>query len=369
MSRHLRRLVRHGVTVMLSTVLWLASSGAALAAAGDGGSWQAAPYSLGQGLYFPSQGLRIGGYADLHFYSLKGSPDTYSFRDLSLFVTKDIGSSWQFFTELEAGSFLDVSGSHTDAQEAEIDVERLYLDYHAGQSVSFRFGKFLTPVGEWNLVHADPLTWTVSRPLSTSAAFARHAAGAMMFGTLPMKGNDLDYWVFADDSKALSFGQEQDDAYPSFGVDQTLRNNFRQAIGARVLYHMLGDTLNVGLSTLNYELQSPHQKYLLSGIDFSWTSRYVNLTGEGIYRSSTDNRPDERGGFIEAELPLMQRLYLIGRYERYRSSTPAQTTTIRTEALNYRPIEGIVLKLEYRDGTHNELLAPTGWLASVAVLF
>lgn len=369
MRRHPYRLVRYGAIAILFTAMWLGRPSGALAADNDDDGWRPAPYTLGQGLYFPSQGLRIGGYADLNLYDVQGSPTTYSVRDLSLFITKDLGTSWQLFTELEASSPLNVSGRHTDGDDAELDVERLYADFHANQAITFRFGKFLTPVGEWNLVHADPLTWTVDRPLSTSAAFARHATGAMMFGTVNAQGNDLDYWVFADDSKMLGIGQDQDDAFANFGADTTLQNNFRQAVGGRVLYHLLGDTLNVGASALNYELQSPREKYQLTGIDFNWTSRYVNLTGEGIYRSSTANRPDERGGFIEAEIPIWQRFYLIGRYERYRSSTPAQTTTIRTEAINYRPIEGIVLKLEYRDGTHNLLLAPSGWMASVAVLF
>lgn len=369
MNRQSLCLIRYGAAAMLSTALWLGWAATAIAA-DDDDSWRPAPYTLGQGLYFPAQGLRIGGYADLNFYDVSGSPTTYNVHDLSLFITKDLGTNWQLFTEIDTSNPVNSAGKQT-SDDAELDIERLYADYHANQFMTFRFGKYLTPVGEWNLVHADPLTWTVSRPLSTSAAFARHATGAMMFGTLTMKDNDLDYWVFADDSKDLNIGRDQDNAYTNFGTDETLQNNFRQAIGGRVLYHLLGDTLNIGASALNYELESPREKYLLTGIDFSWSSRYVSLTSEGIYRSSTSSQPDERGGFLQAEVPvpLLSRLYLIGRYERYRSSTPAQTTTIRTEAINYRPIEGVVLKLEYRDGSHNQLLAPTGWLASVAVLF
>lgn len=365
MNRHPRRYPLPGAVALL---LGLLCASGAMAADDSDGSWQPAPYTLGQGLYFPGVGLRVGGYADLNFYSVQGTKTSYNVRDLSLFITQDIGTRWQLFSEIEATNPVNSTG-RTDDDDAELDIERLYADYHANQAITFRFGKFLTPVGEWNLVHADPLTWTVSRPLSTSAAFALHTNGVMMFGTLPVKGNDLDYWVFADDSKNLNIGRDQDNAYTNFGTTETLQNNFRQAIGGRVLYHLLGDSLSIGASTLNYELEQPREKYWLNGIDFSWTSRYVSLTGEGIYRSSTSNRPDERGGFVQAEVPLWRRLYLIGRYERYRSSTPAQTSTIRTTAINFRPIEGVVLKLEYRDGSHNELLAPTGWLASVAVLF
>ncbi|WP_329741848.1 porin [Dyella sp. A6] len=368
MSRPLHnRVIRHGALVALVTCLWL---GFAPRSQATQDSWQMAPYTLGQGLYFPQQGLRIGGYADLHYYDIQDQRATYSVRDISLFATKDLGTRWQLFGELDAGNTVDLSAGHATSSDSELDVERLYLDYHASQSVSFRFGKFLTPFGEWNLIHADPLTWTVSRPLTTSAAFARHAAGAMMYGTVPVHGNDLDYWVYGDDSTDLGVGQDQDRAYSAFGADGTVRNNFRRALGGRLLYHLLGDRLGIGMSVLDYELQQPRQHYRLAGLDFNWNGRWLDLTGEAIRRSGgTTGRSGDKGGFVELEVPLRQRLYLVGRYERYSSAVLEQTSTIRTLGLNYRPIPGIVLKLEHRSGNHNLELAPTGWLASVAVLF
>lgn len=369
MNRQPCRLLCQGMAILL---LGMACASGAAAADGDldaaGGGWQPAPYTLGHGLYFPAAGLRVGGYADFNFYDVQGTRSSYDVRDLSLFLTQDIGTRWQLFGEIEAANPVNSRG-HTDVDNATLDVERLYVDYHANPYVNFRFGKFLTPVGEWNLVHADPLTWTISRPLSTSAAFALHATGAMVFGTLPLRGRDLDYWVFADDTRNLNIGDSEDDAYTNLGATQTLQNNFRQALGGRVLYHLFGDSLSIGASALSYQLQSPRGKYLLSGIDFNWTTRHIGFTGEAVYRKNPDGRPDERGGFVQTEIPLWRRLYFIERYERYRTSTPQQTSTIHTTAINFKPLEGIVLKLEYRDGTRNLSLAPSGWLASAAVLF
>lgn len=371
MSRPLHRCPLRAL-VMLAALLCLLAAPFASAAQDD--SWQPAPYTLGQGLYFPQQGLRVGGYADLHFYDIENQRPTYSFRDISLFVTKDFGSNWQAFGELDLGDALDISGIHASSSDSELDIERLYLDYHVDQTINFRFGKFLTPVGEWNLVHADPLTWTVSRPLTTSAAFARHAAGAMMYGTMPVHGNDLDYWFYVDDSAHLNIGQDENNAYNSYGADSSLQNNFRQAVGGRLLYHLLGDRLGIGLSLLDYQLQQPRQQYRLAGVDFSWSGRYFEMTGEAIRRSGGPaGQADEQGGFVEVEVPLWRRLYAVGRFERYRSAVQAQSqtqiTTLRTLGFNYRPIPGVVLKLERREGNHNLQLAPAGWLASAAVLF
>jgi hypothetical protein len=366
MNRHPHRPLVLGVIALLSA-LFVAPRTRATDTTGSN-TWQPAPYSLGQGLYFPDQGLRIGGYADVHFFDLQGSHADSSLRDVSLFVTKDLGDRWQFFTELATSRTTNVTGAQNGGGHAEVDVERLYADFHATPAITFRFGKFLTPIGEWNLVHADPLTWTVSRPLSTSAPFARHAAGAMAFGTVAVKGRDLDYWIFADDSKNLGVGQDADDAFTDYTGDRSPRNNFLHAYGGRVLYHLAGDSLTVGASYITYQLQEPRHDYQLTGIDFTWTTRYVELTGEAIYRTGASPLSSERGGFVEAGIPIASHLYLIGRVERYHTSVPDTTSIVRTEALNYRPVPGLVLKLEHRNGQNGEIV-PAGWLASFSVLF
>lgn len=361
--------LRHALALAIA-VLALSGLSGKVRAGSDDSLWTPAPYTLGQGLYFPSMGLRIGGYANLQYYDVdKQSPSLRS-RDISLFVTKDLSPRLQLFGEVEAGNTLRITGSRANEEAHELEVERLYLDYHADPSVNLRLGKFLTPVGQWNQIHADPLTWTVSRPLSTTSAFARHATGAMVFGTVTVTGHDLDYWAFVDDSQDLSLGQDEDQAVPTYGADITTRNNFQRAIGGRVLWHAADDRFNIGMSVLDYQMRDPRQDYRLVGLDFSWTGRYLSLSGESIHRSGGPaGQPEEAGGFIEAELPVARRLYLVGRLERYRSAVQAQTVTLRTVALNFRPMQGLVFKLERRDSNRQTELAPAGWLASFAVLF
>ena len=68
-------------------------------------------------------------------------------------------------------------------------------------------------------------------------------------------------------------------------------------------------------------------------------------------------------------IPLRQRPYLVGSYERAKTPVIAQTTTINTLGVNYRLRPTVSFKVEYRYGSHNALVAPDGWLASFAVLF
>jgi len=354
----------------LTLCVALVAGGRTARAAGAAESWQPLPYRLGQGLYFPQQGLRLGGYASVHLYDLHGARPTLNVHDLSLFITKQVGARWQLFSEMEVDDALTATGDSVNSNQAEFDVERLYADYHARQGLTLRFGKFLTPVGQWNLIHADPLVWTVSRPLTTTAAFARHATGAMLYGSLPAGGGDLDYWLYLDDSERLVPSHRRELAYSLDGADASVHNSFNHAVGARVLYHLFNDRAGIGASWLDYELKTPQRRYRLYGLDFNWSIHRAELTGEMLRRIRLDtHRIDERGGFVQAVLPIVPRLYLVGRYEAYKTALLTQTTTINTVALNYRLRPAVTFKLEFRSGRHNALVAPDGWLGSFAVLF
>jgi hypothetical protein len=366
MNSALRRAVYPTRLALGAVLLW-----PALVAAGA--SWETDPYELGSGLYFPQQELRIGGYADLHYYGLDHEDKSFSVEDMSLFLTKDIGARWRLFSETEISEALTFNGNGATTKNAEAEVERLYADYFASTAATFRIGRFLTPVGQWNLIHADPLVWTISRPLSTAAAFARSSNGAMLYGTRVVAKDDLDYTLYVDDTRALGVGKDDDYAYGSFGTAgeaTPLKNAFEHAVGGQLHYHILDDRLTVGTSFASYQLENPRQQYRLAGLDFEWRAPLVEFSGESVYR--TADRPQissEYGGFLQAVVPLPDKFYLVGRFEHFRNAMPNETDNIRTIAINYRPVPGLVVKLERDDGTHKFSVTPSGWFASFAVLF
>ena len=154
------------------------------------------------------------------------------------------------------------------------------------------------------------------------------------------------------------------------GAASPPQNDLNHAAGARLLYHLFDDRVSLGASLLDFEFREPEQQYRLIGVDFGWSTRYADLSGEAVYRTRRNTGSvDERGGFVQAVIPLRPRLSLVGRYERYKTAVIAQTTTINTLGVNYRLRPTVSFKVEYRYGSHNALVAPDGWLASFAVLF
>jgi hypothetical protein len=192
----------------------------------------------------------------------------------------------------------------------------------------------------------------------------------MVYGAVPMGGNGLDYSVFVDNTDVLDHEQKEERAYEDANPDLTVVGAFEHAAGARVTYHLLEDRMSLGASYLRYRMMDLREDKDLYGVDFFWDLPRVELSSEWVYRNSRGGtEPDERGGFVQAAVPVGGHFHLIGRYEHYATAVQTERVEIETLGLTYRPHRAISAKLEYRDGDHNRLVAPSGWLASLAVLF
>jgi len=357
---------RLGAGLGLLLIAGLASA----AAQGDEGAWAHDAYSLGQGLNFPQQRLIVGGYLSLYYSDLQTQDRQFEARDVSLFLSKTLSNRWQLFSEIEIGDALQASNNGVTARHAELDLERLYADYRATTQVNLRLGKYLTPVGRWNVIHADPLVWTADRPLSTVAPFARHATGAMLYGNVGLGGNGLDYTLYADDSALLDPTQKSELAFEDDTSGLSPHNAFKRAVGARAAYHFLDDAVQVGVSYLRFKMSDLQDNQELFGADALLAVRRMEFSGEWVYRNSLGSTErDEYGRFLQAVLPLPARFYLVGRTEKYRAAFLSSTATIDTLGIAYRPHKAVAIKLDYRDGKDNETLAPSGWLGSLAILF
>ena len=348
----------------------LLMQGPAAAESVDDTRWAHPPYRLGQGLNFPQIGVNVGGYMSLRYRDVENVESSLSIKDLSLLLSADLGNRFTFFTEAEIGEAVSITRDGANTDDAEFEFERLYVDYRARQDMSVRLGKFLTPVGRWNLIHADPLVWTVSRPLTTAVSFARQATGAMLHGTLPRGDDGLDYSIFVDNTDVLDHEQKEEEAYEDANPALDVVGAFEHAAGMHVVYNLLDERISIGASYLRYRMMDLREDKDLFGVDIFWDLPQVELSGEWVYRNSRGgSEPDERGGFVQAAVPLVARVYGIGRYEHYNAAVQPEHAEIYTLGLTYRPHRAVSLKLEYRSGERNELVAPDGWLGSLAVLF
>lgn len=315
-------------------------------------------YRWGRGIDWPAQNLNIGGYFNSSYQKPERLSDQLALDSLSVFFTWSPHQRLRFFTEVEADEWL--STERVQTLNNAIQAERLYVDILASESTSFRFGKFLTPIGRWNIIHAAPLIWTTSRPLvNQPGSFSPHLNGLMLIQKFEIAELSGDFSVYADNSGEFDV------------FDAAL--GFQNAFGGRFNLD-IADDLHLGLSFINFQneaLQTRLARNNLLGVDLSWKSNGYELAFESIYRHAEDQQGEEKGFFVQGVAPLVDSVYAVGRYE-YLNGTHEliQTDTqVFVAALAWRPYVPLVLKTEYRFGEDNQLLAPSGWYSSIAMFF
>lgn len=351
-----------GHRVYVQARRWLGAillGGAALLGAGGAAAADApvklGNYELGRGLALGATGFTLGGYATARYEDSRHADPRFSLDHLSLMLWWEGTGRWKFFSEADMEQGLSTRRDNRE-DDRFYSLERAYLDYALTDSVTLRGGKFLTPIGRWNLIHADPLVWTTSRPMVTDQVFPTSSTGGMLLGTLPLGERDLDYSLFLAGSKEWR-------AKPS-------EDPFSEARGLHVNLP-LTDDLQVGASYASFEQEADrNDRKHLGGVDFLWVRARWEASGEAVYRSSSRGAGQaEKGGYLQLVAPLTDRLYAVGRGEVFHFAGASETAHVWVLGLNYRYARAISLKAELVSGEKLPPQLANGFLASVSVLF
>lgn len=349
---------RCGVSLCLVLGLWLSLAHAASP------EWH---YHPGAGIEIPSLDLTLGGYAGLVQENTGTGRGQLLLRDLSLFLTWDGGGRWRAFSELELGDAVRTRPGQLTTREAEFDLERLYADYLAAPTASVRLGKFLTPVGRWNQIHADPLVWTVTRPVATRLLFGLHATGAMLFGQVPLGQRLLDYQLYLDDSRQLD---PRRDRQIVGNINGPSFLPFDEGGGGRLVWHDPDEVLSLGLSLADYRLATQSARHHLVGLDLDWTPGRAEISSEWLLRQSSGGGiPRQWAGYLQAAFPLAGDWFGVVRGERFAVRPAPRVADVLVGGTVWQLRSNLRLKFEYRQGRRNRAVAPDGWFMSAAMLF
>lgn len=334
-----------------ATLAWLAVAAVAEPTA----SAQENTYQLGRGLPLFDSNWRLGGYASASYDNLRDEPARADLDHVSALLWWDSEQRWKFFSELDYENVVASRPAEREDEDRYLALERLYVDYAVTDSATLRIGKFLTPIGRWNEIHAAPLVWTTSRPQLTSSSFPGNVTGLMLRGQLP-GGRGVEYSLYGSNGQEWRANPDQDPFY--------------EALGTRVSIPLSVDA-SIGFSYANFEQkQISEEKKQLLGVDFAWTYRRCEFTGEGLYRFSENGKPwDERGAYLQLALPLSARLYAVGRFESFRQAQENRATQLWVTGLTLRISSALVAKVEWVGGRHNTIGAQEGLLSSVSVMF
>ncbi len=342
--------------------------------AGDGG------YEFGRGLRLGDSGFTLGGYLTGEYRRQAPKHEQLRASHASVFLWWEGFERFKFFGEVDLENLL---ARHRSAYDNDGDadrrasLERLYVDWALHDRLTLRAGKFLTPIGRWNLVHADPLVWTTSRPLLTQSAFPHNATGLMASGTLPSDAYSVSYFLYASNGSEWAVDDRQDP--------------FSKVRGGRLVLP-IGGQWQLGASYAKYQqLGSRGEPRTLTGLDLLWSHQRYELMAEWL-RTSADEpgppiRPEPHGGdgpgsrgltrsvptrgaYLQGVMPIAGELYAVVRVEWFRDTWLTRTQRQSTLGLAWRPHPALSLKLEVQHpGSVNGPSRANSWLASACILF
>jgi hypothetical protein len=317
-------------------------------------------YVAGRGLRLGRTGLTIGGFTTLEIDKVRHEDGTLELDSLNFLALWQPFDFLRGFSEIEIGNLLAYDmGTGEVFSDADAQIERLYGDLTRSDALNLRIGKFQTPVGIWNLVPAEPFTWTATEPAIVETAFDEHQTGGALFGSLYPTSSTFDYWLY---------GQFVDPLDPSDDEDPIDRS-----VGGRVRW---GDSLGqwaVGSSFLASE-QSGRWNFM-GGLDALWRIGALELQGEfAITRGDIPGR-DVWGVYvqgvydIEESIPCLRGLHLVGRYEHFVPGGEARTANIYNVGLTWIPVHFLIFKAGYQFTEGQPDYVDQGLFSSFSILF
>jgi hypothetical protein len=323
--------------------------------------------------------------------------------NLNVYLSKNLSESVRMFGEVRfmflpngtptsdqaSGQFVDTSANdYTDfgrpIQWGGINIQRLYLEWTAYRALQFRAGQYLTPYGIWNVDHGSPTIVPVQKPFTL---------GQQLF---PERQTGIEV-----------LGQADASAHHSFGYHLTLSNgtgpvaayrdfDSNKAFGWRAWWRFDGlGELRVGTSGYygRYTAANNAPGVASDGVHVRYTER---ITSSYDALALAGDVKWTLGGFLfQSEVITQQRHYsengrvgaanqLVGQYlapndklswgvygligyrfewlgimpyllTQYIDSNDPITASVSKNSgfsagLNIRPIDSLVLKLEYDEG-------------------
>ncbi|MBN2824501.1 MAG: hypothetical protein JXQ76_04185 [Campylobacterales bacterium] len=300
-------------------------------------------YQLGHGLELNPY-LTMGGYFSSKYENSKSTKE-YMIDDVAILAYGRLGERFSYLVELEAAEFwVRNFGNDTIQKNMTFRIERAYVNYKYNDYFSIKAGKFITPIGFWNLNPITVLKDTTSNPRYASEIYPKFTTGAMVYGYLPFD-ESIEYNAFIQKNKDLDKGYNNIQTDDYYGME--LKKHW-------------GD-LTIGLNMGKYELDEENMKYFGASLKYETShlqilSEYAHLIYNPLSNSSDEH--DKYAYYIQGRYKLNAKHYLVGRYEKFEDEFAGVDESVKIIGYNYRPIYPISIKCEYqlRENDNNSLI-------------
>lgn len=293
-------------------------------------------YKLGHG-YKVDNALNMGAYFSVDYTNGK-SIDRFRLDDMAVLAYGNLPSNFSYLAEFEAAPFYVKDYKQGTSQtNTTPHKERMYLNYFYSDMFNFRLGKFITPIGYWNLEPINVLRDTSSNPLYSEKMFPKFVTGVETYGYLD-EDEQIQYHFFL---------QSTDDIDKNY---INIQNDF--FLGASLGYEV-SDEIEVGNSVGYYETyerkdvsfveaNAKYENYpFLVQTEWAYTNVQNNVLHSNAYQI---------GGYLQGMYNLNPKNALVSRYEYFKDTQKnvMSKNHIYVIGYSYRPFYAVSIKGEYQ---------------------
>jgi len=308
-------------------------------------------YQLGHGVEIGPY-LSIGGYFSANFENSQLTKE-YMIDDVAIMAYGRLDDRLSYLLELEAVEFLVRDfGEGTTSTNMKFRIERAYVGYKLNDYADLRVGKFITPIGHWNLNPINVLRDTTSNPRYAQEIFPKFTTGVMLWGYLP-SDDSWTYNIFGQHNKDLDANYNNIETDDYYGVE--VKKRFGE--------------LEVGANMGDYEVEEEHFRYY--GVTLKYEHDRVQILSE--YSALAYNNIDSDGDthekyayYVQGRYKLSSQHYLVSRYEQFTDDFHDVEEEILLFGYNYRPIHPVSIKCEYQFNSDED---KNRFLLSFSMLF
>lgn len=311
-------------------------------------------YRAGRGLRVGNTGFTLGGFGTVTANRLEGKAGRFGLGDIDLFAFFDPTPYLHLFGDFSFDRVFDIDTVGAErTTSANTSVERLYADFNLSDRANFRFGRFLTAVGLWNQVPAEPLVWTTSRPVVTDEPFDEQVTGASFWGSFFPSAGSVTYTLYGQFLPALPTAARAPETAD-------------ESAGARLEFAAL-QGWSVGGSYFGFSRNGHWND--LGGFDGLWRNARMELTGEFLAGHGEPSGRRIIGAYFQGAVRLLGGFFAVGRYEYYDPGPSDPAVDLYDLGLAWRPFPLLILKADYLLANHSSPSAAPGFHSSLSLLF
>ncbi len=312
---------------------------------------------------------QIGGYGELHYSRLDADDsandrDEADFHRFVVFLNHQFNDRVQFVSELELEHSL-VKDTADGSNGGEVELEQAYIDFALDDRHYARGGLFLIPVGILNETHEPPTFFGVERndveniiiPTTwweAGVGFGGRYGSGFSWDAAVHTG--LDVPTDGGSAARLRSGRQKVSNANAEDLAYTLRLRYTGVPGLELAgtYHhqtdlsqMSGDGLGAA------DLLSAHLAWQRGG--FGLRALWAEWDIDGPLARALD-ADTQRGWYVEPSYRTRLGQADIGFYGRFEDLRGARTRDRFDQwevGMNYWPTENVVVKIDYRDRSHD----------------